>query len=329
MKRTAAVLTFALALPAGAFDFFPAPPVAFSQPVDCVVGLDCFIQKYVDHDMGKGWKDFRCGHMSSNGHDGTDFAIPDKFAMEDGVAVVAAAAGKVIWTRDGVSDIGFFPPPGMDCGNGMILDHGNGWQTQYCHMRLFSVNLQPGDEVQAGDPLGFVGQSGRAEFPHLHFTIRHHDKLVDPFFPKSGTCLRLQPDLWAEDIPLKTFGLVSIGIADAVPKFAHLQRGKASPDLPTSAPALVVWANYYGPKRGDEVLLGLTGPNGVIIAERYVVDRTQARAFRAIGRKLRATGWPAGWYGGAAILLRDGQVVDRKQMSILVHADPAATTPPP
>jgi hypothetical protein len=75
--RTAATLTLALALPAGAFDFLAAPPMEFSQPVDCAVGLDCFIQKYVDHDQGKGWKDFRCGHMSSNGHDGTDFAIAD------------------------------------------------------------------------------------------------------------------------------------------------------------------------------------------------------------------------------------------------------------
>ena len=101
MIRTTAILTLALALPAGAFEFFPAPPFAFSQPVDCVVGVDCFIQKYVDHDLGKGWKDFRGGHMSSDGHEGTDFAIADKFAMESGVPVVAAAPGKVIWSRDG------------------------------------------------------------------------------------------------------------------------------------------------------------------------------------------------------------------------------------
>jgi hypothetical protein len=316
--KAAGFLSLALAFPAGAFEFFPAPMMEFSQPVDCIVGTDCFIQKYVDHDSGKGWKDFRCGHMSSNGHDGTDFAIPDKFAMEDGVAVVAAAAGKVISSRDRVSDIGFFPPPGMDCGNGVVLDHGGGWQTQYCHMRLFSVTLEPGDEVKRGEPLGYVGQSGRAEFPHLHFAIRHQGKPVDPFFPKGGTCLHIQSDLWADDIPLKTFGLVSVGISDALPKFAHLQRGQASPDLPALAPALVVWANYYGPEMGDEVVLALTGPEGVVITERHVIERTQARAFRAVGRKLPANGWPPGWYGGAAILLRDGQVVDRKQLGIAV-----------
>jgi hypothetical protein len=248
--------------------------------------------------------------------------------MEDGVAVVAAASGTVIWSRDRLSDTGYFPPAGMECGNGVILDHGNGWQTQYCHLRLFSVNLQPGDEVQRGDPIGFVGQSGRADFPHLHFTIRHHGEPVDPFLPQGGSCVRIQTDLWANHIPLKTLGLVSIGITDTVPKYARLQRGIASPDLPAWSPALVVWANYYGPKTGDEVLLALTGPDGVVVAERYVVDRTQARAFRAIGRKLRVTSWPPGWYGGAAILMRDGQVVDRKQMSILVGADPAQAIPP-
>lgn len=116
MIRTAVVLTLALALPAGAFDFFPAPTLEFSQPVDCVVGVDCFIQKYVDHDTSKGWKDFRCGHMTGTGHYGTNFAVPDRFAMEKGVAVAAAAPGKVVWSRDRVSDVGFFPPAGMDCG---------------------------------------------------------------------------------------------------------------------------------------------------------------------------------------------------------------------
>lgn len=78
----------------------------------------------------------------------------------------------------------------------------------------------------------------------------------------------------------------------------------------------------------NAVLLALAGPKVVLIVERYVVDRMQARAFRAIGRKLRVTSWPPGWYSGAVILLRDGQVVDRKQMSIMVGPDPAESIPP-
>ena len=55
MIRVTACLLMALAQPAGAFDL--------ALPVACSVGDDCFIQKYFDHDPGKGRKDFLCGHL--------------------------------------------------------------------------------------------------------------------------------------------------------------------------------------------------------------------------------------------------------------------------
>lgn len=56
----------------------PAPPV-LSFPVDCDIGRSCSLQKYVDHDSGHGYRDYRCGPLASNRHDGTDMraaAIP-------------------------------------------------------------------------------------------------------------------------------------------------------------------------------------------------------------------------------------------------------------
>jgi murein DD-endopeptidase MepM/ murein hydrolase activator NlpD len=58
------------------------------------------------------------------------------------------------------------------------VDHGNGVSTLYAHARELSV--QPGDTIEEGQALGFVGQSGKATGPHLHFEVRVEGKPVDP-----------------------------------------------------------------------------------------------------------------------------------------------------
>ncbi|WP_309665740.1 M23 family metallopeptidase [Tabrizicola sp.] len=304
------LLTLALAVPAGAFDL--------QLPVDCTLGEDCYIQQYFDHDPTEGATDFLCGPMSYDGHDGTDFALPTRTNMREGVAVLAAAPGTVISSRDSVPD--FFPHyADQACGNGVTIDHGQGWQTQYCHLRRASVLVNAGDKVDTGTPLGQVGESGNAGgFPHLHFSVRYKGQKIDPFAPSGHTCARVGSNLWAEDLPIKTLGLLSIGISTEIPRHNRIETGLSSPDLPSTAPALVVWAHYFGPRKGDQVVLALTGPEGVVIWQLYTVEKTQARAFRAVGRKLKPTGWPPGWYGGAAIVMRDGVKLDAMQMSLRV-----------
>ena len=104
--------------------------------------------------------------MCINGQDGTDSAIADKVVLEAGVAVVAASLRKVIGTRDSAMDIGFYPPPDMNCGNRLVLDPVDGWQIKYCHMQPPARKLHPGDKVERGKPPGLIGQSRLAEFPH-------------------------------------------------------------------------------------------------------------------------------------------------------------------
>ena len=115
------------------------------------------------------------------------------------------ADGTVKGMRDGVADIFFKKAKpqdvaGRECGNGVIIDHGGGWETQYCHMKQGSVHVAKGQTVKRGDQLGEVGFSGMADFAHVHLTVRHDGKVVDPFLPDSvgGACLREAsgPGLW-------------------------------------------------------------------------------------------------------------------------------------
>lgn len=81
----------------------------------------------------------------------------------------------------------------------MRIDHGGGWVTQSCHMLKGSVAVKSGDVVNKGQPLGKVGYSGRAEFPHVHITIEKNNKVMSPFWGAAvGTfsCKDKQAPLW-------------------------------------------------------------------------------------------------------------------------------------
>ena len=60
-------------------------------------------------------------------------------------------------------------------GTHIIIDHNNGYWTVYGHMSRFVSGLKVGDTVSRGQQIGYVGSSGAATGPHLHFEIREHE----------------------------------------------------------------------------------------------------------------------------------------------------------
>lgn len=63
-------------------------------------------------------------------------------------------------------------------GNAVILDHGQGITTLYAHASALNVN--EGDQVQAGQIVAWVGSTGLSTGPHLHFEVRENGEPVDP-----------------------------------------------------------------------------------------------------------------------------------------------------
>ncbi len=139
------------------------------------------------YDLG-GNQDWNCGNHTYGGHRGTDLGIVGRFAAQDeGRNVVAAAGGRVIRTHDGEFDRCTTGncAGGGGFGNLVVLEHPDGKQTYYAHLRNGSVRVNEGQQVDCGQVLGQVGSSGFSTGPHLHFEVRVNGSADDPF---TGPC---------------------------------------------------------------------------------------------------------------------------------------------
>ena len=69
---------------------------------------------------------------------------------------------------------------GYQGGYGLMIeiDHGNGLATRYGH--LSAIEVGEGQMVEAGDPVGRIGTTGRSTGPHLHYEVRLAGEPVDP-----------------------------------------------------------------------------------------------------------------------------------------------------
>ncbi len=320
MRATVLPVLMASALPGSAGAF------TLDLPVDCTLGQTCFVQQYVDHDPGPGAQDFTCKGLSYDTHTGTDIALPSLSAMQDGVAVLAAAPGQVRTLRDGMPDTGLTAGTaaqieGRECGNGVVISHADGWETQYCHLMQGSVSVTQGQMVDAGTPLGQVGLSGNTEFPHLHIAVRRNGKIVDPFDPDGQiTCGAPDPEtLWSAPVTYVPGALLNAGFATGIPDYASIKAGTAAAaTISRDAPALVAWGYAFGGQKGDVIQITITGPSGTITDHSETIDRNQAQFFRAAGRKTPARGWPAGDYAASVNLIRDGISLGERVLNLRI-----------
>ena len=96
-------------------------------------------------------------------HRGLDFAAPT------GTPIYAAGDG----TIDRIGTYG-------NNGKYIRITHKNGYQTAYAHMNGFARRLKKGSKVRQGQVIGYVGRTGLATGPHLHYEVMHYEKPVNP-----------------------------------------------------------------------------------------------------------------------------------------------------
>lgn len=311
----------ALAAPLAAKD------LTLSLPIDCTLGDTCYVQQFVDRDASPDHSDYSCGTLTYDGHKGTDFALPSLAAMTAGVDVLATASGVVAATRGDMPDViqGAEGAPdiiGKECGNGILVKHTGGWETQYCHLKMDSIIVERGQKVDQGEVLGEVGLSGQTQFPHVHLSVRKNGTVIDPFdADDSLTCDGSDiHSLWQVETPYVGAGVISLGFSTAVPEYADIKSGIAHNEaLPADAPALVLWGYAYGGRQGDILELLINGPNGEVIRHQARLEKPQAQFFRAAGKRNKGAGWPAGSYTGVAKLMRGAVMLGQSDTSMQIE----------
>ena len=171
-----------------------------------------------------------------------------------------------------------------------------------------------------GQILAQVGLSGLTQFPHVHLSLRHNGKVIDPFAPApDATCAPPSGNLWQVTPPAPPGALIRIGFAPAIPDYGTIKAGQAARDhLSPDAPALVLFAYAYGGLTGDELVFEITGPDGPVLRQSAVLDRNQAQYFRASGKRLTRGLWPNGHYTGTVTILRDQTPLEQARVKMTV-----------
>lgn len=135
-------------------------------------------------------------------HRGVDFAAPS------GTPIMAAGDGVV-------ADAGWHG----DYGNLVVLKHTGTFETAYAHMSRIATGLHPGQHVRQGQVIGYVGATGRATGPHLHYEVRIRGQATNPMLVK------MQPGQQLAGKELATFRAV----ADALDhKLLALREGQTT-----------------------------------------------------------------------------------------------------
>ena len=291
----------------------------FAFPLDCDLGTDCWTVNYVDVDSHpKSARDYTCSHKTDEGHKGTDFAIRSRVEMEKGVDVLAARDGTVLRMRNGEDDLpkteeqnAEIRKQNKDCGNGIVLDHGNSLLSYFCHLNQDSIKVAVGDEVTIGQPIAQVGQSGFAEFPHLHFTVIWEGGQMDPFTAnlKDDGCGKYEDNLWEDDLPYEPYTIFNGGFTQSVPDFKAIEKGQEPiKTLSANGEAFVYWAAFFHAFKGDKITLTILDPNGNIWAQReHILEKSRKRpSYYYTGRKLQGRTLQTGTYTGTIEYEKNG-----------------------
>ncbi len=308
------------------------PEILFVLPIDCIPGETCYVQNYVDVEPNRRWRDYMCRGMTYDRHKGTDFRIPSRREMDAGVSVFAAADGRVKGIRRSEED-GLFingdkqAVEGKECGNGIIIAHENGWETQYCHLKQNSIRVSRGQKVTSGMAIASVGLSGATEFTHLHFEVRHNGNTIDPFTGATTLegCNVSALSHW--DISARAFlnyipsGVLNQGVATDIPDNMAIESGQySSLQFETDAPSLIYFVRIFGLRPGDIQELSLTDPQGAELAHNSAAHKGphKAQFFSYIGKKRPEGGWPEGAYTVQYNLIRNGQTLLQRDLTFNV-----------
>ena len=143
------------------------------------------------------------------------------YAASSGTPVYATADGRVVVR--GVSG-GY--------GNLVEIQHTNGFRTRYGHLRGFASGLRVGSVVRQGDVIGFVGMTGLATGPHLHYEMLRNGTQIDPINARLNTGGEPVPAAAAKRWSIEMVD--RIALLEALPAADEARFATSAPPSPTA-----------------------------------------------------------------------------------------------
>lgn len=310
-----------------------AQAIELGLPAQCNLGEDCFMQQYPDMDESQGVADPLCGGQSYDGHKGTDLRLRSMKDVEKGYAVIAVEEGEVLRVRDGEADRIVETEDdraaiaGRECGNGLVIRLGDGYEVQYCHMRSGSLVVKPGDTVGKGAKLGEVGASGLAQFPHVHITVSRNGEVVDPLTGRrlADGCtpaFRQEASLFSKDIveklDLSRPEILASGLAGKPIDHQALVHGGPPPQVSSRDRLFVAWGWFANLKKDDRIGILLKDESGAVLIDNTSepIDRNKA-TYSAFAGKKRSLA--PGRYEVEIRVIRGEEVLQAAASTILVQ----------
>jgi Peptidase family M23 len=278
------------------------PSNGLGLPVRCVIGAECFVQQMPDIDPSPRMLDPLCGLATYQGHDGWDIRLRSLRDIAQGVPVVAVAAGRVARTRDGVIDQVYDAVEDKarvvekECGNGVLIEHGGGLSSQYCHLKNGSLVVQPGAQVQKGQRIGAIGSSGLAEFPHVHLVVRRDGRLIEPLTGRllgdaNSACGEISGSLFepaaVRALERPSVAILDYGLADTVPNLHGLVRKGGLAPAKSGGLPMVAWVWAINVEAGYRFRIRLMGPDETVLVDHTTnaLEKRKANYLAYVGRK--------------------------------------------
>jgi len=242
------------------FNFEPITgefPMKLIWPLEGTPFTELYISNYVDVDPTGGLFDYTGGNASYDGHSAWDIGPGNFHEMDLGVEVYAAADGTVSQVHDGEFDRYTTWGSPSPTANYVKIDHGDGWQTIYWHLRRDSLQVEEGQVVQQGDFIGYLGSSGKSSGAHLHFGVRHHGRIVEPAIDPET--FFLEPLRYVGDAPTVYLS----GITNDSPSDHAKERPSDVEVFPqATGQKTYAWARFAGLRENDSVQYVWKKPNG-------------------------------------------------------------------
>ena len=244
---------------------------SFQLPLKCHLGHTCFVET---HQEVAEKKDVPCGvspllkfRISAFQRKASPFSL-----------IYPAATGTISSLETNHPDFLSQKINGQGkpaCGNRVVIDHGHGWQTTYCHLRKDSSDhLKIGQKVTLDHAIGAIGLSGDTTFPHLGFFITKNKLFVNPHYgiqTNPQKCNRTAAPLWDQKTQeqLKKSHdpqLISMGVADIEPDLPSLILNTSALTSSPNPEALYVYALLGNSSPKDRVIITVQDQEGQLLA---------------------------------------------------------------